>query len=312
MSTASGAPARVPVVVDGRELVLTNLDKPLYPDGTTKAEVVRHYTEVAPLLLPHLRGRPLTRLRLPDGVGGQEFFEKNAPAGTPPWVRTVRLPAPGGRPDRGSIDYVVCDDLPTLVWTANLAALELHVPQWRVDGAGRPQPPDLLVLDLDPGPPATVVECCRVALLLRDHLAAHGLEAVVKTSGSKGLQVYARCRGPLLDDGAPSAYAKALAQQLERAAPDLVVHRMTPSLRTGKVLLDWSQNAPAKTTVAPWSLRARALPTVSTPVTWDEVAACRAPEDLVFTLADARHRTPAYAELLAPLLGDGPAVAGSP
>lgn len=280
-------PAKVPVKVDGRELTLSNLDKLLYPDyGFTKAEVIDYYSRIAPVLLPHLRGRPLTVKRYPNGVTGQSFFEKNAPEHTPEWVRRVTLPAPGSTKNRETIDFAVVDDLPTLVYYANLAALELHVPQWRVDDDGTALPPDTLVFDLDPGPPATIVECCRVALRLREVLAADGLTAVPKTSGSKGMQLYADwdCREE------PSAYAKRLAQLLEKEQPREVVSVMAKKARPGKVFIDWSQNNPAKTTVAPYSLRAREQPTVSTPLTWTEVEGCERPEDLVFTAPDVLAR----------------------
>lgn len=273
----------VRVEVEGRQLTLTNLDKVLYPDGFTKAEVVDYYTRVAPVLLPHLAGRTVTRVRCPDGVEGERFFEKNVPRGAPPWVTTHQV---------NGVAYVVVDCLATLVWTANLAALELHTNQWRVGGDG----PDLLVLDLDPGPPATVVECCRVALLAREHLTGLGLEAFAKTSGSKGLQVCASA--PVADT---SAFARVLAEGLEAAHPELVVSRMTKAVRPGKVFLDWSQNNPAKTTVAPYSLRALPRPTVSTPVTWDEVAGCRAPGDLVFTAPEVLERVARLGDLFAPL-----------
>ncbi len=193
------------------------------------------------------------------------------------------------------------DSLAALVWTANLASLELHTHQWRVDDAGAPQDPDLVVFDLDPGPPATIVECCEVALLLRPLLEADGLVPYAKTSGSKGMQLYAR--SSLGSSEQTSAYAKALAQRLEREQPELVVHRMTKALRPGKVLLDWSQNSSAKTTVTAYSLRARERPTVSTPVTWEEVEACRArEEDLVFTSDDVLARVDEHGDLFAPLL----------
>jgi bifunctional non-homologous end joining protein LigD len=272
------------VDVEGRTLKLTNLDKVLYPDGFTKGQVIDYYTRVAPVLLPHLRDRTLTRLRCPDGVEGETFFEKNAPRGTPEWVRTEKL---------NGVTYVVIDGLPALVWTANLAALELHTHQWRVGSAV----PDQLVLDLDPGAPATVVECCQVALLAREHLVAVGLEPVVKTSGSKGMQVYAKA--PVEDT---SAFAKVLAEELEKAHPKLVVSRMTKAVRPGKVFLDWSQNNGAKTTVTPYSLRARPRPTVSTPVTWEEVEGCQAAEDLVFTSDDVLARVERHGDLFATLL----------
>jgi bifunctional non-homologous end joining protein LigD len=278
---------KVPVKVDGRELTLSNLDKVLYPDyGFTKAEVIDYYSRIAPVLLPHLAGRPLTVKRYPDGVSGQSFFEKNAPDHTPGWVRRVNLPAPGSTKNRETIDFAVVGDLPSLVYYANLAALELHVPQWRVDEDGAALPPDLLVFDLDPGAPATIVECCEVALMLREVLESEGLSARPKTSGSKGMQLYADwdCREE------PSAYAKRLAQLLAKERPEQVVSVMTRAARPGKVFIDWSQNNPAKTTVAPYSLRARDQPTVSTPLTWKEVEECERPEDLVFTAPDVLAR----------------------
>ena len=293
------AGAKIPVVVEGRQLVLSNLDKVLYPDtGFTKGQVLDYYTRIAPVLLPHLADRPLTLKRYPDGVQGHSFYEKNAPSYRPEWLRVERLPSPGSTKQRETIDYAVVDDLPSLVWVVNLACLELHTPQWRVTAARAGGGPDLLVLDLDPGPPATVVECCEVALLLRERLAADGVAAYAKTSGSKGLQLAARA--PVADT---STYAKRLAQELEAAHPSLVVHRMTKALRPGKVLVDWSQNSSAKTTVSVLSLRARPRPTVSTPVTWDEVQRCREPGDLVFTTDDALARVERDGDLWAPLAG---------
>jgi bifunctional non-homologous end joining protein LigD len=298
--------SKVTVDVEGRQLTLSNLEKVLYPDvGFTKGQVLDYYTRIAPVLLPHLAGRALTRKRYPDGVEGMVFFEKNAPRGTPDWVHTETLPSPGSSKNRDTIDYVLVDDLAALVWTANLAALELHTHLWRVvhqrgkpAAAGRP---DLLVFDLDPGEPATVVECCEVALLLREALRADGLEPLAKTSGSKGLQLYARA-DHWSSSEETSAYAKGLAQRLEKSHPDLVVHRMTRALRPGKVLVDWSQNSAAKTTVCVYSLRARSQPTVSTPVTWDEVSTCRTPADLVFTSDQVLARVEADGDLFAPLL----------
>ncbi len=290
--------SRLTVDVEGTPVVLSNLDKVLYPAvGFTKGQVLDYYTRIAPVLLPHLAERALTRKRYPDGVDGPVFFEKNAPRGTPDWVSVVTLPSPGSSKGRETIDYTVVDSLAALVWTANLASLELHTHQWRVDR----EAPDLLVLDLDPGPPASVVECCEVALLLRPVLQADGLEPYAKTSGSKGLQLYARA-GALGTSEQASAYAKDLARRFEASHPDLVVHRMTKALRPGKVLVDWSQNSAAKTTVTVYSLRARPRPTVSTPVTWEEVAACRSPEDLVFTSDDVLARVAAHGDLFAPLL----------
>jgi len=260
---------RVLVRVDGRELELSNLDKVLYPGaGFTKGEVIEYYTRVAPLLLPHVRDRPLTRIRYPNGVTAPGFFEKNAPAGTPDWVRLETLPAPGSSTGRAMLDYVIVDDLPTLVWLANLAALELHTPQWRVGAPG----PDLMVFDLDPGAPAGLRECCAVALLLRERLAADDLTAYPKTSGKKGMQLVCPIAGEQSSEEI-SDYARQVAEQLERAEPKLVLSRMAKRLRPGKVFIDWSQNNAAKTTVTPYSLRAEPTPTVSAPLTWDEVEA---------------------------------------
>jgi bifunctional non-homologous end joining protein LigD len=292
---------KIAVDVEGTQVVLSNLDKVLYPEvGFTKGQVLDYYTRIAPVLLPHLAGRAVTRKRYPDGVQGQVFFEKNAPRGTPDWVHTETLPSPGSSKNRETIDYVVVDDLATLVWTANLAALELHTHMWRVHDGGQ-APPDMVVFDLDPGEPATIVECCEVAQLLRPLLEADGLEPLAKTSGSKGLQLYARADA-FESAEQTSAYAKGLAQRLEKEQPELVVHRMTKALRPGKVLVDWSQNSAAKTTVSVYSLRARARPTVSTPVTWDEVASCRRPQDLVFASDDVLARVEEHGDLFAPLL----------
>jgi bifunctional non-homologous end joining protein LigD len=306
MPSGAGVPAgkepsgKTSVQVGERRLVISNLEKILYPQtGFTKGEVLDYYARIAPVLLPHLAGRPLTRKRYPNGVDGPSFFEKNAPRGTPEWVRTVNLPVPGSTMNRETIDFVIVDDLPTLIWTANLAALELHVPQWKVGPRGGVQDPDLLVLDLDPGPPATIVECCEVALLLKEILESDGLTGYAKTSGSKGLQLYAPIR-PTPDDDT-RAYARGLAKRLEKQRPDLVVSDMTKALRHGKVLVDWSQNAAAKTTIAPYSLRARPEPTVSTPISWAEVSACRSPEALVFLPGAVLERIEMDGDLLADL-----------
>jgi len=238
----------------------------------------------------------VTIKRYPDGVDGKFFFQKNAPA-HPDWVPTARLPSPGSTKSRETIEYIVGGDLPTLIWAANLAALELHTPMWRL---GRSVKPDLLVFDLDPGPPATVVECCAVALLLRPLLTGLGLDPVAKTSGGKGLQIYATVSGKTSEQ--TSDLAKELAERLEEDEPELVVSRMTKALRPRKVLIDWSQNNAAKTTVAPYSLRAREQPTVSTPVTWDEVEACKQASDLVFTADDVLQRVADSGDLFAAAL----------
>jgi bifunctional non-homologous end joining protein LigD len=302
--------ADVVVEVDGRRLGLSNLDKVLYPaTGTTKAEVIDYYTRIAPVLLPLLRDRAATRKRWPDGVAASPFFEKNAPRGTPDWVRTVTLPSPGSSRPRETVTYVVVDDLPTLVWCANLAALELHVPQWRVGPRGAAKDPDRLVVDLDPGPPASLVECFEVAMLVRERLAADGLAAYPTTSGSKGLQLYVPVSGRQ-DAGVVSRYAKRVAEELERAHPQLVVSRMLKALRPGKVLVDWSQNNAAKTTVAPYSLRGRELPTIATPLSWDEV---EAGHPVGFRADDVLARVSDRGDLMAPLVeaaGSGPRVLG--
>ncbi len=289
----------VTVEVDGHALKLTNLGKPLYPGGFTKGEVIEYYSRVAPVLLPHLADRALTVKRYPNGVDGPFFYEKNAARGTPDWVRTVRLPAPGSTKNRDEIDYVVVESLATLVRLANLAALELHVPQWLVPARARKPRTDLLVFDLDPGTPATIAECCEVALLLRDAVAEDGLTLFAKTSGSKGMQLSAPVSVDDLE--LTSRYARAVAQRLERERPDLVVSRMTKTLRPGKVLVDWSQNNPAKTTVAPYSLRAKDRPTVSTPLTWAEV---ESGGELSFTADQVLARIEEYGDLFAGTLAD--------
>jgi bifunctional non-homologous end joining protein LigD len=232
------------VKVGAHTLALSNLDKELYPDGTTKAEIIDYYTRVSPVLLPHLTQRPLTRVRFPEGADRPGFFEKNAPQGKPSWVRVSKK------------DFIICEDLPTLVWLANLAALELHTHQWR-EGS----PPDRVVFDLDPGDGAGLDECRAVALALRSRLAADGLEAYPKTSGKKGMQVTVR---------APCD-ARAIAAEFAKAAPKMITDQMDKRLRRGKVFIDWSQNADFKTTICVYSLRAGPIPTVSAPLTWDEI-----------------------------------------
>lgn len=279
--------AEVRVEVEGRVLRLTNLGKVLYPTtGTTKGEVLDYYARIAPVLLPQLRDRAVTRVRWPHGVGGSSFFEKNAPGGTPAWVRTAEVSTTGSRrwgdtgeeTGPGVLRFPVVDDLATLTWVVNLAALELHVHQWRVGRTGRARRPDRIVVDLDPGEPAGLHECCTVALLARDALAERGLTCTPVTSGSKGLHLYAsldrlpRGEAPVDSDEA-SALAKAVAEELQAAHPTLVTASMTKQRRGGKVFIDWSQNAGAKTTVAPYSLRGKDRPYVAAPLTWAEVEA---------------------------------------
>ncbi|OIJ99690.1 non-homologous end-joining DNA ligase [Streptomyces colonosanans] len=284
--------------VEGRRLALSNLEKVIHPaTGFTKGELLHYYATAADALLPHLHDRPLSFLRYPDGPDGQVFFAKNVPPGTPAWVTTAQVPH-----SEGPARMVVIQDLASLMWAANLVT-EFHTPQGRVDA---PDEADRLVLDLDPGTPATVVECCEVALWLRERLARDGIEAYAKTSGSKGLHLLAAVeRTP---SRRTAEYAKSLAVEAEEALPRLVVHRMTRSLRPGKVFVDWSQNAARKTTAAPYTLRARTEPTVSTPVTWEEVTDCASPGDLVFRAPDIAPRLKAHGDLLAPLLD--PAHAG--
>jgi len=289
---------KVAVTVDGRTLTLTNLAKVLYPDdGFTKAEVLDYYQRVAPALLPHISGRPVTLKRYPEGVDGEAFFQKHVTEHRPGWIRTATVSSASSRARGTMVTYLVVDDLPALIWAANLAGLELHVPQWRMPDV---REPDLLVFDLDPGAPADIVDCCRVAVELRPLLEADGFAPLAKTSGGKGLQLYARISGVTSEQA--SDQARAYAERLERAQPRLVVSRMTKSLRPGKVLIDWSQNNGSKTTVAPYSLRARAHPTVSTPVTWDEVESCRKVEDLFFTAGAVLDRVAAHGDLFAALL----------
>ncbi len=286
--------------VGERQLTLSNLEKVLYPrHGFTKGEVLDYYTRIAPVLLPHIRDRAMTFVRFPDGVGGGSFFEKDVSRHAPDWVRTARLAVGGRGQEPEIVEYPLLNDLPALVWAANLAALELHVHQWTVGPGDERSTPDRLVFDLDPGPGATVVDCCRVAERLHEVLVPDGLTPVAKTSGSKGMQLYA---GVVTTDAAePSRYAKALAERLAAETPDLVVARMTKNLRPGKVFIDWSQNNPYKTTVAPYSLRGRDEPTVSAPVTWDEVRACRHVTHLRFTAGEVLRRVEDLGDLFADL-----------
>jgi len=280
---------------------LTNPRKVLYPlTGTTKADVLAHYLAVADVMLPHLRDRPATLVRWPDGVDRESFFEKNVSRHAPAWLRTARVGTPGGRSEKA--DFPLIDDVEGLAWAANLAALELHVPQWRVGGRGAQRLPDLLVFDLDPGEGTTVVDCARVAERIAERLAADGLTAYPRTSGGKGLQLYLPVTVSRAERTAE--FARSLAEELARDDPRRVTAVMAKARRRGKVFVDWSQNNPAKTTIASYSLRGRPRPTVATPVTWDEVRACRRPDDLVFTAADLPARIAEHGDLLAPLLGE--------
>jgi bifunctional non-homologous end joining protein LigD len=287
---------RSEVQVDGRTLSLSNLGKVLWPKSkTSKGEAIDYYARVADTILPHLKARPLTLVRFPDGVDGFRFYEKRAPKGAPDWVKTARV----GFDRAGEIDFVVCDDKPTLIWLAQLAALELHP---SLSKARNMEVPTALVFDLDPGPPATIRECCVVGLRIRELFEQLGLESFAKSSGSKGLQVYVPLNGRTKYERT-KPFAQAVAQALEQAEPDLVVSKMTKKLRVGKVLVDWSQNTRSKTTVAVYSLRARERPTVSTPVTWEEVETGAAGKaDLLFDGPQVLKRIEKHGDLMSPVL----------
>lgn len=277
------------IEIDGHQVPLTNQGKVLFPtSGFTKGDVVAHYRRVAPALLRYLADRPLTLKRFPDGVTSGSFFEKHAPRGTPDWVRREKITIGEGT----TVDSVLGGDLATLVWLANLASLELHAPMWRYPHVGEP---DLVVFDLDPGAPASAVECCAVALRLRDRMIDIGLTPVAKSSGSKGIHVLAGIAGVTSDEA--TDWAHDLADDLASETPDEVVSRMTKSARGNKVFIDWSQNRPAKTTVAPYSLRGRNEPWVSTPLTWEEVEACRKPDDVLFGAEQVAERLDTLGDL---------------
>jgi bifunctional non-homologous end joining protein LigD len=261
-------PQKAELVVKGKKLAVSNLDKVLYPKvGFTKGQVIDYYIRVAPVLLPHLKDRPLTMKRYPDGVEGEFFYEKNCPSHRPKWVRTAKIWSEGN--DR-TMEYCLAQDLPTLVWAANLADLELHTSLSRKNNMRRPT---TMVFDLDPGAPADIVQCCQVGLWLRDLLTEIKLQSFPKTSGSKGLQVYAPLNTAVTYDQTKDL-SRALAQHLEQEHGDLVTSNMSKAVRKGKVFVDWSQNDEHKTTICVYSLRAREEPTVSAPVAWDEVESC--------------------------------------
>ena len=288
--------------IEGRELSVSNLDKVLFPEtGFTKGQLIDYYVRIAPAILPHLRERPLTMKRFPDGVDGKFFFEKHIPSHAPEWVASVDV---GSSDGEDVIPYAMVNDLPTLAWAANLGTIELHVPLWHV-GRHRKLParPDHMVFDLDPGEGASIVECCEVAGYVMDELAGQGIESFAKTSGSKGLQLYAAV-GPKTTWDILRDRAHEIAQKLESEHRELVVSNMRKSLRRGRVLIDWSQNHSAKTTVAVYSVRAMAAPTVSTPVTPAEVERCankKDPRILRFETADVLRRIDKDGDLFAPL-----------
>ena len=285
------APRRVEVEVEGRRLSLSNLDKVMYPrTGFTKGQVIDYYTRIAPAVLPHLRERPLTLKRYPNGVEGQYFYEKNCPSHAPEWVRKERV---------GEIDYCICDELATLVWLANLADLELHP---SLSLAADMEHPTVMAFDLDPGPGAGLPECCEVATLLREALGQLGLDSYAKTSGSKGIQVYVPLNSGEADyRSGTKLLSQALARHLEAQHPRLIVSTQKKELRSGKVLIDWSQNDEHKTTVGVYSLRARERPTVSTPLAWEEVAEGD-PAELVFEAGEVLERVEERGDLFAPVV----------
>jgi bifunctional non-homologous end joining protein LigD len=289
------APERIAVEVDGQELSLSNLDKVLYPAvGFTKGQVIDYYARIAPTMLPHLEARGVTLRRYPNGVDETSFFEKRCASHRPDFVGTAVGPGDRG----GQIRYCVLDNVPALVWAANMAALEIHVPMARVPEI---ESPTMVVFDLDPGEPATIVECARVALDIREVLASLDLELFPKTSGSKGMQLYVPLNTPHSHEHA-SSFALAVAQLLEKQQPKQVTSVMAKAKRPGKIFVDWSQNSFHKTTIGVYSLRARRDPTVSTPVSWDEVADCAEGETLSFEAGDVLERVEEIGDLFAPTL----------
>lgn len=279
--------------VGERTLSLSNLDKVLYPSvGFTKAEVIDYYVRIAPIMLDHVGGRGITMLRFPDGVDGPSFFEKRCPSHHPDWVPVALGPGDG---DKG-IQYCCLNEVAALAWTANLAALEIHAPMARAED---PAAPTMVVFDLDPGPPATITECAQIALRIREVVATLDLEVFAKTSGSKGMQLYLPLNTPHTHQHA-SSFALAVAQLLEKEMGDRVTSTMAKKMRTNKIFIDWSQNSFHKTTIAPYSLRAREHPTVSTPISWDEVADGADGAPLVFTAPDVLGRVEQDGDLFAP------------
>ncbi|MGD0988138.1 MAG: non-homologous end-joining DNA ligase [Candidatus Sulfotelmatobacter sp.] len=287
------------IEVQGKQLKLSNLEKVLYPAaGFTKQQIIDYYVRIAPAMLPHLAGRALTRKRYPNGVDEEFFYEKNAPQHRPDWVKTAPIWSEG---NHRTVHYILANDLPTLVWLANLAAIELHPSLALVKDITCPT---MMVFDLDPGPPANIVQCCQVGLWLREVFEKFDLQSFPKTSGSKGLQIYVPLNTPTNYDET-KGFARALAQLLEHEHPEMVVSDMKKSVRTGKVFVDWSQNDEHKTTVAVYSLRARERPTVSTPVSWDEVERTLKKKDanlLVFEAKQTVARVDKTGDLFAPLL----------
>jgi bifunctional non-homologous end joining protein LigD len=282
--------------IDGREVKVSNLDKVFYPkSGFTKGEVIDYYIKISPVLLPHLKNRPISLKRYPDGVEGFFFYEKNCPAHHPRWMKTIAV----DKSDGSKIRYCAMNDLPALVWAANLADLELHTFLHRAPALSRPT---AIAFDLDPGAPADIIQCCKVGLQVREIFSALGLESFAKTSGSKGLQIYVPLNSPITYERTKS-FAHAVALALENHDPDAVISRMERKLRKGKIFIDWSQNDDKKTTVTVYSLRAKEDPTVSTPVTWEEVEqAWKRKKPLRFTAGQVLKRVEKFGDLFAPVL----------
>src|SRR5687767_4363850 len=288
------------LLVDGRRLPVSNLDKIFYPKtGFTKGDVINYYIRIAPMLLPHLKDRPLTLKRYPNGVEGMFFYEKRCPSFRPNWFKTAAIWSEG---NNEHINFCLANDLPSLVWAANLADLELHT---FLSKKQNPNRPTMLVFDLDPGPPANIIHCAQVAFWLKEIFDNMGLESFAKTTGSKGLQLYVPLNGSRVIFDETKRLARSLAERLTREHPQQVVYDMKKSLRKGKVLIDWSQNDEHKTTVCVYSLRAKERPTVSTPVRWDEVeevARTRRLEPLTFESAQVLARVEKHGDLFAPVL----------
>jgi len=287
------------IQIDGKSLKLTNLEKVLYPaTGFTKGQTVDYYARIAPVLVPHLSGRPLTLKRYPGGVDQEFFFEKNATKYRPEWVKTAPIWSEGNNRD---VNYILANDLPTLIWVANLASIELHP---SLSLANKIISPTILAFDLDPGPPANIIQCCQVSFWLRDIFDHFGLRSFPKTSGSKGLQIYVPLNTPTTYD-ITKPFAHALARLLENEHPDMIVSDMKKALRVNKVLVDWSQNDEHKTTIAVYSLRAREHPTVSTPLKWEEVEHAFKKKDsslLVFESDQVLKRVEKFGDLFQPVL----------
>ncbi|HME32657.1 MAG TPA: non-homologous end-joining DNA ligase [Terriglobales bacterium] len=287
------------VDIDGKHLKVSNFDKVLYPEaGFTKGQVIDYFVRIAPVLLPHLRGRPLTMKRYPNGVSGMFFYEKNCPEHRPEWVQTARVWSSG---NNRWMNYCMAEDLPTLVWAANLADLELHTSLSLSKDMMRPT---FLVFDLDPGVPADIVQCCQVGVWVRDIFDSQGMKCFAKTSGSKGLQVYVPLNTAVTYEQT-KGFAHEIARLLERQHPELVVSDMKKALRVGKVFVDWSQNDDHKTTICVYSLRAKERPTVSTPVKWEEVESCLKKGDaklLVFESDQVLERVKKFGDLFEPVL----------